>query len=82
MGGGYLYQNTFLQTFIQKSGKDPQIMRIAQKLRNNILVIVVLEANFDKDQNAYPRDIYRMQCYKSPEEKDIHYNKNAIRIPK
>jgi hypothetical protein len=81
-GGGYLYQNTFLRTFIQGDPRDPEVVRIAEKLRKNFLVMVILEAKFDKEQDAdvIPRDFYEMRCYKSPEETQVHYSKRSFRL--
>jgi hypothetical protein len=72
-GGGYLYQNRFLGPFIQKGADDPEIIRIVEKLRKNILLTVILEASFDKN-------FYTMGCYKLPEEKEVHYYKRAFRL--
>ncbi len=72
-GLGYSYQNKFLGPFIQKSAVDPEIIRIVEKLRKNVLVTVILEASFD-------RNFYTMGCYKSPEEKEVHYYKRAFRL--
>ncbi len=81
-GGGYLYQNTFLRAFIQGDPRDPEVVRIAEKLRKKFLVVVILEAKFDKEKHAdaIPRDFYTMQCYKSPEEKEVHYSKRTFRL--
>lgn len=81
-GGGFLYQNTFLSPFIQKSPTDPELIRIAEKLRRNFLLSVTLEVSFDKEQNVIPRDLYRMQCYKFPGVKEVHYRKQAFRLEK
>ena len=72
-GFGYLYQNRFLGPFIQKGADNPEIIRIVEKLRKNFLVTVILEASFDKN-------FYTMGCYKSPEEKEVHYYKRAFRL--
>ncbi len=79
-GGGYSYQNTFLSPFIQKSPTDPEVFRIVEKLRKNFLLSVTLEASFDKEQNAMPRDFYRMHCYKFAGEKEVHYYKQSFRL--
>jgi hypothetical protein len=73
VGGGYLYQNRFLGPFIQKGADNPEIIRIVGKLRNNFFVTVILEASFDKN-------FYTMGCYKLPEEKKVHYYKQAYRL--
>jgi hypothetical protein len=84
MGGGYLYHNTFLRTFIQGDPYDPEIKRIAEKLEKKIIVGVSLEASFDKEKHAdtRPQDFYTMQCIKTPEEKQIHYSKSSYTIAK
>lgn len=83
-GDGYLYQNRFLGAFIQGDPADPEIKRIVEKLRKNFLLVVSLNASFDKEKQAdtLPRDHYIMQCYNSPEEKLVHYSKRAFRLEK
>jgi hypothetical protein len=79
-GGGFLYLNTFLSPFIQKSPTDPELVRLAGKLQKNFLLVVNLEASFDKEQSNIPRDLYFMRCYKFAGEKEVHYNKQTFRL--
>jgi hypothetical protein len=72
-GAGYAYQNNFLGPFIQKGADDPEILRVVDKLRKSIIVNVILEAWFDNG-------IYVMGCYKTPEEKGVHFFKKAIKM--
>jgi len=77
---GYLYQNTFLGPFIQTSGTDPEILRIVEKLRKNVLFMVTLEARFDEEKVDFPRELFVMQCYKFADEKEVHYRKQSLRL--
>jgi hypothetical protein len=79
-GSGYLYQNTFLGPFIQTSGTDPEILRIVERLRKNVLFMVTLEARFDEEKVDFPRDLFIMQCYKFSGEKEVHYRKQSLRL--
>ena len=79
-GPGYLYQNTFLGPFIQTSATDPEILRIVERLRKNVLLTVTLEARFDEEKVDFPRDLFTMQCYKFAGEKEVHYRKQSLRL--
>lgn len=79
-GSGYLYQNTFLGPFIQTSATDPEILRIVERLRKNVLLTVTLEARFDEEKVDFPRDLFIMQCYKFAGEKEVHYRKQSLRL--
>jgi hypothetical protein len=79
-GSGFTYQNTFFSPFIQKSPIDPEVVRIVEKLRKNFLLSVVLQASFDKEQTDIPRDLYFMRCYRFAGEKEVHYNKQTLRV--
>jgi hypothetical protein len=78
-GSGYPYQNTFLSPFVQTSATDPEILRIVERLRKNVLLMVSLEARFDEEKVDFPRDLFIMDCYKFAGEKEVHYRKQSFR---
>jgi hypothetical protein len=79
--GCCLYQNTFLQPFVQTAPTDPELVRIATVLENNMIVKVELTAAIPQSSDAaYPNDHFEVWCYKSIKEKEIHYEKHAYRL--
>ena len=82
--GGYYFQNTFLRSFIFGSQDDPQVLRIINLLRNNLLIVVSLESFYDyeNEKDGKSRDMYFLKGYKFLQEKEIHYSKQAFSLKK
>ncbi len=76
--GGYYFQNTFLRSFIFGSYDDPQVLRIVNLLRNNLLIVVSLESVYENEKDRKSRDMYILRGYKFLQEKEIHYSKHAF----
>jgi hypothetical protein len=73
--GGYSLQNTILRSFIFGSYDDPEILRIVNLLRNNLVFLVTLQSNYGNEKNGLPRDYYYFHGWKFTQEKEIHYSK-------
>ena len=78
-GGGFSYQNTILGPFIQTNGMDPEVVKIAEMVRNNLLLAVSLESTFGNKKGHLISDHYYLQCYKTIQEDKIHYSKSTFR---